>query len=97
MTSVKISEDGGCRKMRNFPTPSDPHFYGSWDKSKNPYPLRNCIIPNSATAGDPGTIQPAAEMFLGPQQVPCWELCDFAMGIGSCFFLVNEECIETDR
>ena len=29
----------------------DPHFYGSWDKSKNPYPLRNLMIPNEQTAG----------------------------------------------
>ena len=37
--------------MCDFPTPSDPHSYGLWDKSKNPYLLRNRIIPNSATVG----------------------------------------------
>ena len=26
-------------------TPSDPNFYGSCDKSKNPYPVRNRIMP----------------------------------------------------
>ena len=47
-------------------TPSDPYFRGSLDKSKNPYPLRNRIIPNEATAGTPETTQPAASWFLGP-------------------------------
>ncbi len=35
-----------------FPTPNDPHSHGSWDKSKNPYLLRNHIILKLATVGD---------------------------------------------
>ncbi len=34
----------------------EPHCNGSGDKRKYPYPLRNCVIPNSATAGGGGTI-----------------------------------------
>ena len=52
--------------MHNFPTPSDHQFHGSLNKSKNPYPLRNHIISNEATAGAPGTIQPVASWFQGP-------------------------------
>ena len=45
--------------------------------SKNPFLLRNRIIPNEATAGAPGTIRPAASWFLGPDS--CFSLC-------SCFY-----------
>ena len=34
--------------------------------SKNPYPLRKCIIPNTATARVPGMTGPVASWFLGP-------------------------------
>ena len=37
--------------------------HGSWDKSKNPYPLRNCFIPKATVKG-PGTTQPVASWFL---------------------------------
>ncbi len=52
--------------MHDFPTPRDPHPCGPWDKSTNPYPSRNRIIPTLATTGAPGTTQPAASWFLGP-------------------------------
>ena len=41
--------------MHVFTTPSDPHSHGAWDKNRNPYPLGNCINPNTATARAPGT------------------------------------------
>ena len=66
MTNVKISGEMGCWEMRDFPIPSDPHAHGSWDIHKNPYPLRNCIIPNLATVGAPGTKRPVASWFPGP-------------------------------
>ena len=56
----------GVLGMCNFSTPSDPHSYGSCDKSMNPYPLRNHIYPNSATARAPESTWPAALWLLGP-------------------------------
>ena len=73
-------------RPRNFPTSNNPHSHGSIDKSKNLYPLRNCIIPNKATIG-PGTMRLQAELFLGLQWLSHWELCDFSMGMGSCYNL----------
>ena len=51
------------------------------DHSKNPYPLRNHIILNKASIR-------AQETWgcMGPWQLRSWELCDFSMGIGSCFY-----------
>ena len=31
----KPTEEKGCWELCNFPTPSDFHFHGSWDKSNN--------------------------------------------------------------
>ena len=70
MTSVKISGEKGCWEMCNFSTPSEPHSNELWNKSKNPYPLRNRIIPNSATAC--GLVVP------GTQLLPHWELCNIS-------------------
>ena len=44
---------------------SDLHFPGAWGNTKNPYPLRNRIFPNLATAGNPGMTRPAASRFQG--------------------------------
>ena len=66
MASVEISGERRCWELHGVPAPSDPHFRGSWDKSKSPYPLRNCIIPKLATAGTPRTTWPVASWFLGP-------------------------------
>ena len=52
--------------MCNFSTPSDHHSQGSWDKSKNPYPLRNHIIPDLTTGVAPTTTWPAALWLLCP-------------------------------
>ncbi len=68
ITSVKISGEIGCWAMHNFPTPS-----------KNPYPLRNHMTPNLATAGAPGTTQPVALWFLGPW-VASWGIMWFLNG-----------------
>ncbi len=27
----------------------------------------------------------AASCFQGPDDAPCWEMCDFRMGMGSCY------------
>ncbi len=54
MTSVKTCGEKGCWELCNFTTPSDLHSHGSWNECKNPYPLRNRIIPNEASAGAPG-------------------------------------------
>ena len=69
VTSVKTNVEKGCWEMCHFSTLSDPHSHGSWDKSKNPYPLRNCIILKLATAEAPGTTMPEDSWFFGPQQL----------------------------
>ncbi len=72
MTSVEISGERGCWKMCDSSTISDPHSYRPWDKSKNPYPLRNPIIPNKATAGTGGSCGPGScqEALLLPVAPP---------------------------
>ena len=55
----------GCWEMHSFATPSDSNSHGSWHKSKNPYSLSNHMIPNLATAINPGTTWPVASWFLG--------------------------------
>ena len=59
-------------EMCDFLTPNDPHSHMSWDKCENPYPLRNCMIPNSATAGAPRTTWPVALWLLGPDSCLVW-------------------------
>ena len=59
MTSVKIIGGMGCWELHDFSTPSDLNPPGSWDKSKNTYPLRNHKVPNSATVVAPETTRPA--------------------------------------
>ena len=50
--------------------------------NKNSYPLRNRILPNKVTIGaqEPRDHRPSGSW--GPN----WELCDFSMGMGSCFY-----------
>ena len=57
-------------KMHHFPTRNKPHAFGPWDKSKSPYPMRNRIIPNSATIGGPGTDLHVVSWFLVPNHCP---------------------------
>ena len=53
MTSVEISGEKGYGEMSNFPKPSDPHSHWSWNKSKNPYLLKDCMIHKKTTTGAP--------------------------------------------
>ena len=55
--------------------------HGSWDKSKNLYPLRKCMIPNSATARATGTMRPQAKWFMVPYGYLIWNLGDFSMHV----------------
>ena len=68
--------------MIQSPAPWSPY-------NKNPYPLRNHVISNEATVGaqEPqGLAADVAPWFLGSQQLSSWELRDFSMGTGSCFY-----------
>ena len=53
-----------CWELHDFPTVSDLHSHGSWDKTKNPYAFRTCIIPNEVTIRGPGTTWHVASWFL---------------------------------
>ncbi len=50
----------GNAQFHNTQWPSFP-----WDKCKNPYPLRNCITCNEATARAPGTTRSVVSWCLG--------------------------------
>ncbi len=55
----------GMLRIVQFPnTYIGTHSYGSWDKSKNPYPLKIHIIPKAAMSG--------ASWFLGHDRCPIW-------------------------
>ena len=47
----------------HFPTPDDPHSYGSLDEIKNLYPLRNCNWSGRRVCGR-NLVSPTADMFL---------------------------------
>ena len=67
MTGVKISGEKGYWEMRDFPTPSEPHFYGSWDKSKNPcIPIEKSHNSQQGNCWGPETTRLQAEWFLCP-------------------------------
>ena len=82
MTSIKTSGEKGCWDLHDFSTPINHHSHVSWDESKNPYPLRNHIIPNSATPGGSRNHSASDLMVPGPWQLPRWELCDFSVAMG---------------
>ena len=72
-----------------------PHSHGSWDKNKNPYLLKNCIIPNEATIGGPGTARsPEVECVLGLQPLLSWEICDFSVGVVLAVIADRQTCVE---
>ena len=56
---------------------------GCWDKSKNPYPLGNYVIP---TRQLPGPQEPLSLWPHGSWTITfaCWELLYFSMGMGCC-------------
>ncbi len=66
MTSVEISGEKGVLEIALYSNIWWLHSYGPWDKSKNPCPLRDCVIPNSATNRAPEISRPAALWFLNP-------------------------------
>ena len=45
----------------------------------------NVIIPNETPVRDQ-ELWPVASWFLVPQQLPSWQLCDFSVGMGTCFY-----------
>ena len=59
--------------------------YRSWDKSKNPGLCRYCIFPHSVHHQNLGNTQPVASCFPGPGDAPHWEMCNFCIGMGSCY------------
>ena len=67
-----------------FPTPSDTQTHGSWHKIKNPYQLRNHIIPNVGTIKAPGTSWPVASWLLVPTEV-LLGIVAFSISMGSCY------------
>ena len=78
MINVKTSGEKGCWELHNFPATSDPHAHGSWDESKNTYPLRNHVILNEVTT------QPVASWILGPNNGLTGN-CDFLTGMNSYY------------
>ena len=63
MTSVEISGEGVLGITR-FPNAQQPSF--TWDKSKNPFPLKNYTSTNLAIIRGPGTTWLVASWFLVP-------------------------------
>ncbi len=57
--------------------------------NKNPCLCRNRKCPNKVHHQDLGSMRPQAECFPGSDDAPCWEICDFCMGMGSCFYLTH--------
>ena len=86
----KTCGERGCWEMHNVPAPSDPHSHGSWDKNKNPYQLRNHIIPNKTSARVPGTIRPAASWFLSPNS---WLVGNYAISQWVSVLAIMSHCI----
>ena len=62
-------------------------FYRSWDRSKNPCPCRNRTFPNSVHHQNLDSIQPVVSCFPGLDDAASWEMCDFPIGMGSCYML----------
>ena len=63
---TSINEEWGVGNCAISQHPAIPIPNGSWDKSKNPYPLTNHIIPNLTTVEGAGITQPVASWFLDP-------------------------------
>ena len=59
--------------------------YRSWDKSKNPCPCGNSTFPNSVYYLNLESTQSVASCFSGPDDASHWQMCDFCMGMGSCY------------
>ena len=61
--------------------PATPIPMGHRKKARS---YRESWIPNLATTEAPGTTR-----LPGLQWLPHWELCDFSMGIGSCYLIFS--------
>ena len=48
-------------------------------------------IPQLSAPSEPGNHRPVASCFPGPDDGPCWEMCDFPMGMGSCYMKPSAE------
>ena len=60
-------------------------FHRSWDKGRNPCLCRNHTFPNLVHHQNLESIRPVALCFPAPiDDAPCWEMCDFRTGMGSC-------------
>ena len=60
-------------------------------EARNSYPCRNHTFPNSVYHQNLESTQPAAPCFPGPDDAPCWEMCDFRTCMVSCFILSASE------
>ena len=54
--------------------------------SKNPWPLGIHTIPNEVSLRGQETMRLKAECFLGPEGSLNWEVFEFTMARGSCFY-----------
>ena len=88
---IPWSRHNSCRKRVCgnvwFPHGCLDVSYRSWDKSKNPWPCGNCTFPNLMHHQNLESTQPEASCFPGPDDAPHCEMCDFCMGMGSCYIL----------
>ena len=78
-----------CRKgVRGYV--QSPHgcldvSHRSWYKRKNPHPCRNCTFPKSVYHQNLESAWPVASCYPDPDDAPCWEMCDFCLGMGSSY------------
>ncbi len=83
-TGVCTCRKGVCRNVQ-FPHGCLDVSYRSWNKSNKPCPCRDCTFPNLVHHQNLESTRPAASCFPGPEDAPRWEMCDFLMGVGSCY------------
>ena len=93
----KSVEKGRCWEMLKFPiaqisNTQQFHSHGSWDKSKNLYPLRIRVIPSWQLSQSRNHVA-AGRVIPGPWQFPSRELHKFSMGTGSCYMVQNKTII----
>ena len=60
-------------------------FYRSWDKSKNRCPFGNRALSKSMYHQNLKSTLPVTLCFWGPDDASHWEMCNFRMGMGSCY------------
>ncbi len=54
--------------------------------SQEPMPVWKLHISQRSSSSGPGNHKPVALRLPGPHDAPHWEMCDFHMGTGSCFY-----------